>query len=269
MQESKLHTVVTYALNAAITSNNHEMIKDCIECEATITVPMMMKYVQSNYPPNDETSDKYRKDPTFALLIDKLPVDVLFGRDMIDQCAYNGNSYYLETVLSTRRYHHNYDLDSKILANFANASFTPQLSIDLLVKYGFMISPSIFSNFKHFALSRIIATGIDLTGYQPLIFKFIISLYQEDRTMKLGSRGCKYTTSDVHATLQALMNYLRSNPHAVSHYMITKYVIRRIIHRFTNVSDVSKYIGKCYLRYTVKFYSYCIIQYQQILDTLG
>jgi hypothetical protein len=57
-------------------------------------------------------------------------------------------------------------------------------------------------------------------------------------------------------TINDLLQNLVSNPYAISHFMITKYLTTHVL---TNISDVSIYALKCYLDCTVRFHNICVM----------
>lgn len=281
---SRLNELVTYALTAAIKKRKYdcdrEVIKDCIEYGAIITIPVIMKYIEKAVNPRDHNDmplnyiSAYNKDSIFEALIDKLPADTVFDHEMVKACMFNANTYYLETILSTQRYQDNYCNNSLVLYHAASDGRVPSHAVHLLVKHGFTTTAVVMdfiTCFNSSALLRLIAAGIDLTNHHSAIFTFISSSYQQDPTLITRKTNAwkdyqvypgKNNSFYIRDTLKLLIDNLRSNPHAISHFMTLKYLIFEIIQPSIDQSDVSTYIWNQYIDSTIKIYGYYIIEYK-------
>lgn len=280
MQGFKVNELITYALGAAIENSNAKVIKDCIEHGAIVTPSIMMKYITKATDPRNkygiphEHNIAYHIDPIFEAFIHKLPIDTLFDHKMVEACMQNANTYYLEAILSTQRYHDSDDNNSNILYFAASDKRVPQHAIDLLIKYGFTATSSLVMDFIEGSdfptFSRLTAAGINLTNHYSAIFTFIMSSHQENLTRKTVQNGFQFRNYpwNIRNTIQLLITYLRSDPNAIFHFMTVKYLIFEIIQPSINQSDISAYIWNQYLDSTVKIYGHHVTRYEEILDTL-
>lgn len=273
MHESISSDIVNYALQAAIEKDNYDIVKDCIDHQGTVTVSMLIERIKSFDSSSSIRNFFYEEDLIFKLLLENIPSDAIFNKSAIYDCARNDNMYYLEIILETRRYQ--YDIGILYLALLSVR--VPQSAVNLLIKHGFTPSlikvMNLVNSFDHRQLSRLRYADTNLNAYQPNILAHLTSLCNKDPPFELmdwfypspGQRRDPTKYTDVCRTLCGLIQYLRSNPHAASNFMMAKYTIT---HLLTDIVDISTYIWKQYLACTVGFHSHYINCYQQMLNTL-
>jgi hypothetical protein len=252
VDNSELSKVCNYALKPAIDKHDYDIVKYCVDHGANITTQIIMKYlVKADNDLRGPPLTIYQKDPIFDAFIDKLPADECFHNLDIKQCIYSTNRYYFETILSMK----NHDGDGSILVYCAaREKSIPQYATDLLVKHGFTISTSIIKDINHFALSRLIVAGFNLSDTMLATFNVCLRPVNRD--------------PNTHKVLQLLINYLISNPRARSHFIITKYIMYKI-RRSIKDRDVVNYIWTLYCFNTFGFHQYCVAKYQKLLNPMN
>jgi hypothetical protein len=262
-----LSTIIDYALEKAVQESKEDMICKCIDHGAVIRTEILQLHLQMKECPVGGLAG-YRGSydsscPIFKILINNISWTTI-PECLLQQYANHTNPYYLETVLTTKEYEPN----SKVLLGALKWGWTPQYTIDLLFKYGFGTSEldvvilGIIREFYSYGLSKLIATKVNLVPYQYTIFAFFDNLYKQTPNFNEVFRT---KTCHIKCTLDLLINYLTTNPHSTTNYMMVRYLRDNTL---LGMSDIAESIWHHYLNITVRVHSDYINFYQSITKSL-
>jgi hypothetical protein len=200
--------------------------------------------------------------PIFKILINNISWTTI-PECLLQQYANHTNPYYLETILTTKKYEPN----SEVLLHTLTTSWAPRYTIDLLLEHRFGVSEldsiimRFISNFEHYGLSRLISAKVNLLPYQHAIFTFLNTLCQRGPIFASMDIGYYY----IRAVLELLINYLTSNPYSATNYMMIQYLRDTGL---LGISDIAECIWYHYLNITVGVHSDYINFYQSVIKSL-
>lgn len=264
-----LSTIINYALKKAVMDLDAEMIRSCINHGAVVNTDMLIWHLRMIETPfgRSDYRGQYNADcPVFEILINNISSTVVIPDDLLLLYVNYRNPYYLETILTTKRY----EPSSKALLSALETLTSPQYTIDLLLEHGFgnfgldSIIMKIIYKFNQVGLSRLIAARVNLVPHQCAIFAFLSDLHKQNPTFT----GIILHIGDniyIRNMFEHLINYLTSNPHSAMHYMIVQYLQDNAL---LGMFDVAKYIWQHYLNITVGVHSDYINFYQSVRDSI-